>query len=56
MKILHILNDGASELSEQIISAQSNGNDLKVIDLRKKEVTYEALIDEIFEHDRVISW
>lgn len=56
MKILHILNDGPTELSNQIIEAQSKDNEIKVIELSKKDVSYETIVDEIFSHDRVISW
>lgn len=56
MKILHILNDGPAPLSDQIISVQSNGNEVKVIDLSKKEASYESIVDDIFSHDKVISW
>ena len=56
MKILHILNDGHTSLSDQIISAQSKDNEVKVIDLSKKEVPYESIVDDIFSHDKVISW
>ena len=56
MKILHILNDGASELTDRMIAVQSKNNELKVVDLRGKEVSYETLVDEIFAHERVISW
>lgn len=56
MKILHILNDGPTELSKQIIDIQSNDHEVKVIELSKKEVPYETIIDEIFSNDRVVSW
>lgn len=56
MKILHILNDGPTKLSEQIISVQSRDNDVKVIDISKKTISYEDIIDEIFSNDRVVSW
>jgi len=56
MKILHILNDGPTELSSRIINVQSRDNKVKVIDLSKKETSYETIIDEIFAHDKVISW
>lgn len=56
MKILHILNDGPTELSTKIIEVQSRENEVKVVNLARKELTYEALIDEIFSSDRVISW
>lgn len=56
MKILHILNDGSTKLSKQIIDTQSKEHEVKVIELSKKEVSYETIIDEIFSYDRVISW
>lgn len=56
MKILHILNDGPTELSTKIIEGQRAGNEVKVVNLAKKEMTYEAIIDEIFASDRVVSW
>jgi hypothetical protein len=56
MKILHILNDGPTELSTKIIEVQSRDNEVKVVNLSKREMTYEAIIDEIFSSDRVISW
>jgi hypothetical protein len=56
MKILHILNDGTSKLSDEIIRAQSKNNEVKVIDLSKREASYESIVDDIFSHDKVVSW
>ena len=56
MKILHILNDGPSDLSKQIIDVQSEGNEVKIIELLDENKSYEAIIDDIFSYDRVISW
>ncbi len=56
MKILHILNDGPSQLSNNIISVQAKDHELKIIDLSKKDISYEAIVDDIFAFDRVISW
>ena len=56
MKVLHILNDGPTKLSDQIISVQSKNDEIKVIDLSKKEASYESIIDAVFSYDRVISW
>ena len=54
MKVLHILNDGATDISTQVIDAQKNDNEVKVLEL--SGVSHEDLVDEIFAHDRVISW
>lgn len=56
MKILHILNDGSTDLSKKVIDVQSKEHNVKVINLSKKDVSYDAIIDEIFAHDKVISW
>ncbi len=56
MKILHILNDGPTDLSSKVIDTQSKDHEVKVVELSKKEVSYETIIDNIFSHDRVISW
>ena len=56
MKILYIINDNQTNLSRQIINVQSKDNEIKVIELSKKEVSYEAIIDDIFSYDRVSSW
>jgi hypothetical protein len=56
MIILHILNDGPTVLSDRIIAVQSEDNVIKVIDLTKKSVSYENIIDRIFSSERVISW
>ncbi len=56
MKILHILNDGPTDLSSKVIETESRDHEVKVVELSKKEVSYEALVDEIAAHDRVMSW
>lgn len=56
MKILHILNDGHTKLSDQIIGVQSKDNEVRIIDLSKKDVSYDDVIDAIFSYDKVVSW
>jgi hypothetical protein len=56
MKILHILNDGPTPLSDQIIGVQSKEHEVKIIDLSKKQPSYDSMIDDIFSYDRVVSW
>ena len=56
MKILHLLNDGPTVLSDVVIGAQSKVHDVKVIDLTKPIFSYESIVEDIFAHDRVISW
>lgn len=56
MKVLHILNDGPTPLSDTVIEVQKKEHELKVIDLSKKAASYESIVDDIFSHDRVVSW
>lgn len=56
MKILHIINDSPSKLAKQIIDLQLADNEVKVIELSRKTVPYNAIIDDIFSSDKVISW
>jgi len=56
MKILHILTEGKTDLASKIIEIQAQNHEIKIIDLSAKEKSYEAVIDEIFSSDRVITW
>ena len=56
MKILHIFNDASSDLSNKIIDLQSVGNEIKIIELWDENKSYEAIVDDIFACDRVVSW
>ena len=56
MKILHIINDAPSDLSRSMIEAQSRDNEVTVIELGRKELSYDSIIDQIFSHDKVVSW
>lgn len=56
MKILHMLSDGPTELSSKVIEVQSADNEVKVVDLSKKETAYEAIVDDIFSFEKVICW
>lgn len=56
MYILHILKNGPTELSNQIIDKQFGVAHIEVFDLHNEEITYEDLIDKIFSCDRLICW
>ncbi len=55
-RILHILNDGPTKLSDQIIDAHSRECHIEVVDLTERKISYEDLVDKIFSCERVISW
>ena len=56
MKILYLLNDGLNASSSEWIEALAGDRQIEVIDLGKKEIPYDALVDKIFASDKVISW
>lgn len=56
LRILHLLNDGGDELSARIIETQARQHQVRVVNLRASELSYEQLVDEIFAHDKVVSW
>lgn len=56
MKILHILNDGPSSLSDRVIQEQSKDHQVEVVDLSKNAISYEILIDKVFAFDKVVCW
>lgn len=56
MKILYLLADGPERLCSQIVEAQSGEHEVTVLDLARREAPYEKVVEEIFAHDRVISW
>jgi hypothetical protein len=56
VKILCLLNDGPDASSGAWIEALSRNCEVEVIDLARKEVPYDALVDKIFACDKMISW
>ena len=56
MKILYLLNDGPDASSAAWIAALSRASQVEVIDLARREVPYDALVDKIFACDKVMSW
>jgi hypothetical protein len=56
MKILHIINAEPTEVTKKIIEQHSKKHDVKVINLKKKGISYEDVIDDIFSCDKVFSW
>ncbi len=45
LKILHLLNDGGDELSARIIEAHARDHQVRVVNLRDRELSYEQLVD-----------
>ena len=56
VKMLFLLNDGPDASSAAWIEALSRNCELEVINLARKEMTYDALVDKVFACDKLISW
>ncbi len=56
MRILYILKTAPDPSTKKIIEVQSAGNDVTTVDLTKGGVSYDRLVDDVFNHDRVFCW
>ena len=56
MKILHILRSEPDETVEKLSAALSRENTATVTPLYQGDVDWEALVDDIYSHDKVICW
>ena len=55
MKVLHILKSEPEEDVLQLMEAFTD-DEVSTVQLFDGEVDWSALVDEIFEHDKVICW
>ncbi len=56
MKVLHILRSEPDETVEKLSAAISKKNTATVVPLYQDNVDWQALVDDIFAHDKVICW
>ena len=56
MKILHILKKAPDATTKKIIEVQAAENQITTIELYKGVVSYDNLVADIFNHDKVICW
>jgi hypothetical protein len=56
MKILHIFNDGPDDDATLIVENHKKENEVEIVDLTQKTMSYDDLIDKIEQCDKVISW
>jgi hypothetical protein len=56
VKILHILRSEPDETVEKLTVAMSTENTASVVMLYEDPVDWPALVDKIFENDKVICW
>lgn len=56
MKILHILKKAPDASTKRIIEIHAAGNQVKTVELYNGAVNYDALLADVFSHDKVICW
>ena len=56
MKLLFLLTDGPEPLCDRLIDAHMREHEVTVIDLSKRDVPYDRIVDAIWAHEKVISW
>ncbi|MDF1591760.1 MAG: hypothetical protein P1P89_09630 [Desulfobacterales bacterium] len=56
MKILNILRNEPDDTVNKIMEVISKDNMVNVVSLNGGKVDWSHLVDEIFSHDKVISW
>ena len=56
VKLLFLLNDGPGAASGAWVEALSPDCEVEVIDLARRQVPYDTLVDKIFACDKLISW
>ncbi len=56
MKILYILRTRPDGTVEKFMQTVTNGDQSQVAKLYEEQIDWSKLVDDIFEHDKVISW
>lgn len=56
MKILHILKKTPDASTKKIIEIHAAENQVKTIELFKGGISYDALVADVFSHDKVFCW
>ena len=55
MKVLHILKSEPDEAVQEFLEAFTD-DEVKTVPLFEEEVDWESLVDDIFDHEKVICW
>jgi hypothetical protein len=56
MKILHIFRTEPDETVKNIVKTTTNGDESKVLELYKGDIDWSCVVDDIFSHEKMISW
>lgn len=56
MKLLHVLKSEPDDTVKALMTAFSEGNDVRHFEMYKGDVDYDQLIELVFENDKTICW
>ncbi len=57
MKILHIVKQAPDASTRKIIEVHTaTGNQVKTIELYKGGIDYDAIVKDVFSHDKIFCW
>ena len=56
MKVLNIIRSAPDDSVQRFIDAFCVGPEDKMVALYERDVDWSALVDEIFDYDRIICW
>jgi len=56
MKILHIMKKAPDASTKKIMEIQAAGNQVKMIELYKGNVSYDKLVEDVFSYDKIFCW
>ena len=56
MKVLHIFRSEPDETVQKIVKSTTNGDQSEVTKLYQDNIDWFRLVDDIFSHEKVISW
>ncbi len=56
MKVLHIYRSKPDENIKDLVEVSTNGDRTKVAELYQDDIDWRALVDDIFDHDKIICW
>jgi hypothetical protein len=56
MKLLHIFRSKPTEEVLNLVKSLSEGQESNTVSLYESEIDYGKLVEDIFSHDKVVSW
>lgn len=54
--MLFLLTDGLATAPGELIEIQAREYEVEVVDLARPDISYEVVVDKVFDADKVVSW